>query len=384
VSGDSPLLRVGLSTTTVEPALTGNRLDGIGVYSRAMLAHLPQAGCQVQPFSFAPPGGGARLEVGRAFPISFPLAMLGDLLLPSSAHLQAPGAPLDIYHATDYRIVRMACPVLATLHDALTILHPEWCSPRLRKLKNWLQIKAARKADHVIAGSHFTVPELVRCFGVDERRITVVPYGVERAWFEAPAPQAVNATLARHGLKPGYYLSVGTLQPRKNIERLLQAYLALPPVVRAARQLVIVGMPGWRSADLIRQIEAARQRGENVVWLSNLTDSAELRQLYAGAGVFVFPSLYEGFGLPVVEAFASGVPVVSSNATSLPEVCAGAALEVDPLSAPEMAAAMLELARDEQLRTRLRAAGTRRALELTWDDTARRTVDVYRRVLGGR
>jgi glycosyltransferase involved in cell wall biosynthesis len=380
-------LRVGLSVTTAEPALTGGRLDGLGVYSRALLDHLPQAGVAVQPLSFAPHGDARKLALGRPLPLSFPLATLGDLALPQSVHLStraalAPDAPpLDLYHATDYRIVRMDCPVVATLHDALPISHPQWASPRLRKLKNWLQIRAARKAQHVITGSHFSIRELVEHFGVDEKKISVVHHGVAASWFDAPSPEERDVTLALHGLREGYYLFVGTLQPRKNVERLLQAYLSLPPVLRAARQLVIVGQPGWRSEALVQQLTAARQRGENVVWLDQLTDARHLRHLYAGAGAFVFPSLHEGFGLPLVEAFASGVPVACSSTTSRPEVAAGAALEFDPLSAPDIAAAMTTLARDDSTRARCIAAGRRRALELTWDAAARRSVAVYHEAL---
>jgi len=229
--------------------------------------------------------------------------------------------------------------------------------------------------------SQFAVRELVECFGVDEKRISVVHNGVDPAWFDAPAAEARDATLEQHQLKPGYFLFVGTLQPRKNVERLLEAYLALPPVLRSARQLVIVGSPGWRSEELVRRIAAARQRGENVIWLSKLTDNEQLRHLYAGAGAVVLPSLYEGFGIPVLEAFASGVPVVTSNTTSLPEVSAGAALEVDPLDTGALTEAMTRIVRDDALRARCIAAGQRRALQLTWDETARRTVAVYHTVL---
>jgi alpha-1,3-rhamnosyl/mannosyltransferase len=123
------------------------------------------------------------------------------------------------------------------------------------------------------------------------------------------------------------------------------------------------------------------QDGANVVWLNRLTDSTELRHVYAGAGVFVFASLYEGFGIPVVEAFASGVPVVASNTTSLPEVTAGAALEVDPLDTGAIADAMLTLARESTVRARCITAGRARAAQLTWNATARLTAAVYRSLL---
>jgi glycosyltransferase involved in cell wall biosynthesis len=370
-------LKIGLSVTTTEPRLTGGHLDGIGVYSRALLRELPGAGVNVAPFAFGPAD---QLSVGSPMRRSFPVSTLRDLLLPGARE----SMDVDLYHATDYRIVRMNRPIVATLHDALPVAHPEWCNPRLRGLKNWLQVKAAQKADHVIAHTRYTIAELVQCFGVDERRISVVPCGVDEAWLDAPDPVQVAATLQRHALRPGYFLNVGTIQPRKNTGRLLAAYLGLPASVRAQRQLVIVGAAGARSEDLVGQIRAAQQAGENVLWLSGLTSSEELRHVYAGAGVFVFPSLYEGFGIPVVEAFAAGVAVVASNTTSLPEVTAGAAFDVDPLSVGAIGAAMLDLARDDALREKFSAAGRVRAVQLTWRETARKTAAVYESVLMNR
>ena len=374
------LMRVGLSTTTIEPVLTNGRFDGIGVYTNALMQGMPGAGCQVHGFSFAPSLPHSlrkQFSAGEAMSQPYGVLSLRDLVSPARSRL-----PIDLYHATDYRIVRMHCPVVATLHDAVPLKYPEWTRPRLRSLKNWVQKKAAGKADHVIALSHFAITELVEFFGVDERRITVVPCGVGAEWSAPPAPEAVQETLTANGLKAGYFLFVGTLQPRKNVERIVAAYLGLPPAVRKERQLVIVGRAGWRCDDLVRQMNAAIQNGENVIWLNDLAGEDRLRHIYAGAGVFVFPSLYEGFGIPVAEAFASGVPVVTSNTTSLPEVSEGAALEVDPSSVADIGDAMLSLVQDDALRARCIAAGRERASRLTWRRTIEETIAVYRAVLG--
>ena len=370
-------MRIGLSTTTIEPALTNGKIDGIGVYTRALLEGLPQHGCHVTGFSYPTMlDDRTHFTHGRTMNRSYPASTLLDILTPTTLRKKM---PVDVFHATDYRIIRMDCPVVATLHDAIPLKYPHWCSPRLRHLKNVLLKRSAGNADHVIAVSEYAVTELVECFGIDDRNITVVHNGIGSEWSVTPEQSSVNKTLVEYGLREGYYLFVGTLQPRKNVERILEAYLHLPPAIRSDRQLVIVGHAGWQCEELINRIFVATQQGENVVWLSNLNDMTQLRDLYAAAGVFVFPSLYEGFGIPIVEAFASGLPVITSNSTSLPEVSQGAALEIDPCSVSEINAAMLALVQDDALRARCIVAGRKRAKTLTWEATVERTADVYRK-----
>lgn len=373
-------MRVGLGTTMIEPGLNGGRLDGIGVYTKALFEHLPEAGCDVHAYSYPRARNPERTDItiGWPLPQSFERASLVDLLTPRIHRMHM---PVDIFHAPDYRVVRMDCPIVATLHDALPIKYPEWCNPNMRTMKNWLQVKAARKAQHIIAPSHFAIDELVECFGVKEKDISVVLQGVDESWLQEPDRIAMTATLKVNRLTPGYFLCVGTLQPRKNMERVLDAYLSMPKAVRRERQLVIVGAPGWRCETLVARIEAARQQMERVTWLNKLTNPDHLRHVYAGAGAFIFPSLYEGFGIPVIEAFASGVPALVSNVSSLPEVSQGAALEVDPLSVSDIAAGMHSLIHDDFLRKRCITLGRQRAEQLTWKQTASRTAAVYRKVL---
>ena len=363
----------------IEPKLNGGRLDGIGVYSAALRRHLPTAGCAVTAYSYPRWGADpAAVTVGQPLPQSFQAATLRDLLAPAVYRMHM---PVDIFHAPDYRLVRMDCPQVATLHDALPISHPEWCNPRWRGAKNWLQRSAARKADHVIALSHFAIDELVACFGIDPNKVSVVPCGIDDDWLAPPDPAAVRATLARYDVRDGYFLFVGTLQPRKNVDRIIDAWESLPAATRARHQLVLVGAAGWRCEATVRRLAAARERGDNLVWLNNVTEQAELRHLYAAAAVFVFPSLYEGFGIPVLEAMGAGVPVVTSNCSSLPEASGGAALEVDPLDVGAIAAAMHSLLDEPSLRARCITAGLNRAAVLTWRETARQTAAVYHQVL---
>ncbi|MEZ4598911.1 MAG: glycosyltransferase family 1 protein [Syntrophotaleaceae bacterium] len=373
-------MRIGLSTTTIEPAVNGGHLDGIGVYTTRLGEGFSGRGHLVEGRSFPSllqPALKNHFVKGRPFPYPFQV-MSAVALLSGGCFRSAPD--VDVFHVTDYRVLPMRCPLVATLHDAIPLRHPEMANARLRGLKNFVQKSMARFADHVITLSQYTVPDLMEFYRIPESRISVVPCGVDSKWLEPVDAEAKKTVLKRRQLEPGYFLFVGTFQPRKNIERILAAYGRLPANLRKHRKLVLVGRGGWGCEALIESIRGSARNGQ-VVWLNDVNSMEELRFLYSGAGIFLFPSLYEGYGIPVLEAFASAVPVITSNTTSLPEVSGGAAVEINPESLDDLVSAMAWLATDEAERSRRIAAGVRRARGLTWNHTVEGTLKVYQKLL---
>ena len=372
-------LRVGISVTVLGGPLERVRPDGIGVYTHELLEAYGLRD-DVMPVRVVMGPGAARHAPPGATVLPHRAAIATALSVATGADFRGArrlAERVDVFHSTDYRIPRLSrTPVCATLFDAIPLSHPEWANARLRGFKNVLLRRSAQWADHVIAISHAMVPDLVEYYGLDAKRITVTPLGVDARWFVAESASRIAAVQARHALNPGYLLFVGTLQPRKNVERIIAAFERMPAQTTAGRQLVIAGKAGWRVDDLVATLREGAARGQ-VRWLEYV-DAGDLRALYQGAAAFVFPSLCEGFGLPVLEAFASGTPVITSTTTSLPEVAGDAALLVDPLDVDAVAAAMAAIVDDAGVAARLRAAGLERARTFTWARCADETVSVLR------
>jgi glycosyltransferase involved in cell wall biosynthesis len=378
------LVRVALSLGGLcDPGLRGE-VDGIGVYARQLWRRL-EACPDVELHPVAGYGrrfcAAAGSIVGRfTFPCPYVpsagLSLLTGAAFPGSSALDG---SVDVFHATDAKIPKLrGVPVVATLHDAIPLANPEWATQHLRTLKNYLIRAAAQWADAVITDSIAMVPQIAEQFRIPSERITPIYPGVDERWFQRIDADVSASVIARYGLAPGFFLMVGTLQPRKNVARLLAAYRALPARIRAERQLVVVGRIGWSAEALVAQLRAATAQGE-VRWLEYVVES-DLRVLYQSAGAFVFPSLWEGFGFPVLEAFASGTPVVTSNLSALPEIAGEAAVLVDPYQVDAIRDAMLRLAEDEALRSHLAAAGLLRAQQFSWDACAKRVLGVYRTI----
>ena len=247
-------------------------------------------------------------------------------------------------------------------------LAPETHTPdNVRGARRFADAVLAR-ASGLIAISESTRNDSVRVLGLDPGRIEVIYPGVPDAFF--------GATPVRR--KKPYMLFVSTIEPRKNVDVLLDAYQSLPASVRQEFDLVVAGPPGWGNPSALRRLRAGVK---GVEYLGYVPDQ-ELPGLTAGAAAFVYPSLYEGFGLPVAQAMAAGVPVITSNVSSLPEVAGGAGLLVDPHSVGELASAMQKILLSPSLRTELGACGAVRAQAFRWDVCAQKSWRFFERVAG--
>lgn len=265
--------------------------------------------------------------------------------------------------------------LVVTVHDLGFLRCPEWFPKDRAWYYRLLAKRTAHTASRVIADSHATREDLMALTKMPADRIDVIPLGVSPHF--RPQDAAAQAEVrARHGLPEQFFLYVGTLEPRKNLPRLIAAYARIAKDTHC--DLVIAGREGWK-VDTMRAAVAESGCAERIHFPGYLPQEA-LPAALSAARAFVWPSLFEGFGLPPLEAMASGCPVLTSNTSSLPEVTGDAALLVDPQNIDAIADALLTLGNDDARCADLRARGLQRALQFTWARTAQETLETYRRV----
>ena len=286
---------------------------------------------------------------------------------------------IDVFHGMDHvgvPFVGKSSKYVATVHDVIPLILPETFTLRHRLVARAALARVRRKADLVIVPSLAVKDDVERRLGLPADRVVVTPEGCEPR-FRPAAARTVAEVAARYRLPPRYLLAVGVQDPRKNLTALLQAFARLRRHgdIDAGVQLVLAGTQGRLAASLARTVRTLGL--ESAVVLPGFIDDDDLPAVYSGAAVFVFPSLYEGFGLPVLEAMACGAPVVTSNAASMTEVAGGAAMLVDPRDVAGLAVAVAQVLHDERLRERLRGAGLARARQFSWKTAARQTLDAY-------
>ena len=320
------------------------------------------------------------LERGQVVPVPVRVGsnyVRGALAVPARLAVDRP----SLYHGNYLLPPRLPCPGVVTVHDCSYLRAPELMPvvDRLafRRFVPW----SARRAARVVCVSEFTRRDLLELVpGLDPERVVVVPNGVSAAF--RPRPDLAAAMRARLALDVPYVCFLGALQPRKNLLRLLEAWGTLKARRPGPELLVLVGAAKQDGDAVDEAVERFGIR-DSVRRLGYVDGSDDLAGVLTGARALAFPSLYEGFGLPVVEAMACGTPVLASETTALPETTGGAALLVDPLSPTAIADGLRRLLDDDDEHERLRAAGLRRAAELTWERAAERLVGVYEHALAG-
>lgn len=368
-------------------------LTGIGRYTYELALRLQQSPeiVDLQFFSgrrFLPAlptaaeASGSGYGLKRAVQKNFLAVEAYRLLMPLLRKNALKGHGDFLYHSPNYYLPPFAGRSVATFHDLSPFTWSHCHAPQLvRYLQKELKTTLVR-ADALITDSEYTRRELADYFSWPIERIHTVPLA-SSAEFHPRSEEVLRNALSRHGLEVGgYSLFVGTIEPRKNIETLLDAYSRLPLELRKRWPLVLTGYHGWRNEAIHQRLESAKREG----WANYLgfVPSEDLPLLFAGARLFTFPSLYEGFGLPVLEAMSSGVPVVCSNSSSLPEVAGEAALMCDAKDTETLTQLIRRGLEDEMWRANAIEQGLLHAARFSWERCAMETLEVYQKVIKGQ
>ena len=381
-------LRVGFNATPLLSPLTG-----IGNYIVHLGAALAASG-DVDAWSFygyrwrheppcVPASGARRGNTQRMRNLVKPLVPFKRELRHAQQRLLfARGVrrnAIGLYHEPNYIPIRYDVPVVTTIHDLSWLRYPETHpADRIRWLERAMP-RALARAAAILVDSEFIRQEVLTTFGIDPARVHTAYLGVSPA-FRPRSDVETRATLNALGLVHGeYVLAVGTIEPRKNVKHVLEAYARLPEAMRKRHPLVIAGAKGWRAADLESTLRILVEQG--LIRFLGHVSGDDLPMLYAGAAAFVFASIYEGFGLPPLEAMASGVPVLAAERASLPEVTGDAALKLDPARPDDTAVKLASLLDDQSIHDDFARRGLERAAAFTWDACADTTLRVYRSVV---
>ena len=365
------MLRIGYDVTPLVGDTTG-----VGTYTGQLLAHMLATGehdfalLSNRPVAAQQFGGNGRVTV-LADPFPSRLLWMQSVLPRRLGHSQ-----LDLCHYTNsIGPLRSPCRYVVTIHDMTLSMLPRLHPRRKQFLIRPLIPLVARGAARVITVSNQARDDIMRLLRLPAERVAVIREAAAPNFRPAPAAEQARVRAA-YGLNGPYVLYVGTLEPRKNLVRLIRAWRRLHERGVIAHRLVLVGTRGWRDRPIQREIEHA---GTKIV-VTGYVPGGDLPALYSAADAFVFPSLAEGFGLPVIEAMACGAPVLVSSVPALRELVADAALAVDPLDEQAIELEIERLLSDAALRAELRRRGLLRAAEFSWTEAARRTMELYRDV----
>lgn len=285
----------------------------------------------------------------------------------------------ELLHAPGY-IMPINCTqkVIITVHDTIALTHPQLCSRMNAMYYRTFLPKSIMAADKIIVPSEFVKKTILSLFDIDYRKINVVEHGVKEIFFQEPTVQSLKTIKAKYNLPDEYILFVGTHEPKKNIRAVLSVYERLLNKY-SKLGLVIVGQRGWRSQDTRLLLEKMKVKNTNLIETGFVPDE-ELVSIYKLAKVFLFPSLVEGFGLPLLEAMATGTPVVSTNVAAIPQVVGNCALLAKPQDMESLYKEAKKVLENKELYTTLAEKGKQHSKKFSWQKTARNTVSVYKSI----
>ena len=374
------MTRAGAWRVGIDAGALANRQDG----SRNHVSNVLQALARIDPggaytvFLHAPPASNSVPVLPALRQVQVPLTV-GRWRVPLATSLALMGTGIDLLHVQFAAPILCRVPLIVTVHDIMYEHYPEYYAPPdLTQLRRRVP-RTVGQARLVLTGSEFSKQDLIARYGVRPERIAVTSNGVEPRFAPVRDDIVLSGIRERVESPHGYILFVGALKPNKNLHRLIESYARLRETDRTRHKLVLAGASTDTLSTSLRTAIAASGFASDIVLPGYIAD-VDLPALYSAADLFVQPSLFEGFGLPPLEAMACGTAVVTSNTTSLPEVVGEAALTVDPTDVEALARAMAAVLDNDSLRRDLEHAGIARASTFTWERTARIVLDAYQTV----
>ncbi len=367
------MMRIGIDAQ----AATG-QLTGLGTYTKHLIAAL--TGQSEIPAVFTKPPFEFHFYADERYGTNTPSRIYWEnWVLPQ--RIKKDG--LQLLHVPAFAPAMFPrMKTVVTAHDLIGMLFPNQIGRASRFYwGRWLPA-ALKRADALIADSESTRRDLIEHLRVPERKITVIYPSGHEGFTASVSAQMLAQVKTKHGLDTPYFLFVGTIEPRKNLSRVIGAVERLKKSGKAGgARLVVVGSKQFAHGAFFQQLGKSMSGAMDEIIFTGYVTRAELNSLYCGAAALVYPSLYEGFGIPILEALGSGCPVITANVSSTPEVAGEAALQVDPLDESQIAAAMERMLSDASLRQKLKRAGAEQIKKFSWEKTAQQTLQVYKTLL---
>jgi glycosyltransferase involved in cell wall biosynthesis len=284
---------------------------------------------------------------------------------------------IDVFHEPSFIApIFKSCPTITTVYDLAFIFHPECFTRRNVLYLNTMLSRSVRSSDRIIAISNSTKNDIINHFNIEQNKVRVVYCGYNDYFRAMDSKEACAGTLRKHGITGEFLLNVSMISPRKNLLTLLRSFKSARAKRKTGLQLVIAGSKGWLYEEIFEEV--SKLSLEKYVIFTGYIPDEELLHLYNSAALMVYPSIYEGFGLPVLEAMACGCPVIASNTSSLPEVCGDAALLVNPLDAEGLSESICKALEDNAFRNRMAVRGFQRIKSFSWSKAANETLQLYK------